>query len=55
KIITSSRFQVRYLQNLLGENPYLISKASSKLRKHKLSTSSKNFLTSLSLYVFLSL
>ncbi|CAL9012294.1 unnamed protein product, partial [Prunus brigantina] len=47
KIITSSRFQVRYLQNLLG--------ASSKLRKHKLSTSSKNFLTSLSLYVFLSL
>ncbi|CAL9026442.1 unnamed protein product, partial [Prunus brigantina] len=57
KIITSSRFQVRYLQNLLGENPYLISKANSKLRKTQAPTSnsSKNIITTLSLSFFFSL
>ncbi|CAL9013392.1 unnamed protein product, partial [Prunus brigantina] len=49
KIITSSRFQVRYLQNLLGAN--------SKLRKTQAPTSnsSKNIITTLSLSFFFSL
>ncbi|CAL9026184.1 unnamed protein product, partial [Prunus brigantina] len=44
KIITSSRFQVRYLQNLLGEKT-----------QAPTSNSSKNIITTLSLSFFFSL